>query len=218
MSTTIGYLRVSTQEQDVKKNKAGILELANDKKLGNVKWVEEKISGTKDWKERKLGEVVHGLGKGDNIVTSEISRLGRSTLQVLEVIKECRIRGVSVYAVKGGWEMNESISSKMTLILFGMVAEIERDFISERTKEGLAALKARGIRLGRPPGPGKSRLDVYKEEIIALLRTGSRKTYVSKKYGVTPAALHNWIRQNKIKVVEDMSAPAQVAQVSCATP
>ena len=88
MGRTIGYLRVSTIEQDLNKNKAGILALANDKKLGNVDWVEEKASGVKDWRKRKFGEVFTTLGTGDTVIVSELSRLGRSTLQILEIMKE----------------------------------------------------------------------------------------------------------------------------------
>jgi DNA invertase Pin-like site-specific DNA recombinase len=100
MKKTIGYLRVSTAEQDVEKNKADILRLANDMKLGSVDWVEEKVSGTKDWKKRKLGEVFDTLQAGDTIIVSELSRLGRSTLQILEIMKEAKEREVAVYAVK----------------------------------------------------------------------------------------------------------------------
>ena len=83
----VGYLRVSTADQDVAKNKADILKLANDKRLGHVEFVEEKVSGTKDWRKRKLGEVLETLQSGDTIIVSELSRLGRSTLQILEIMK-----------------------------------------------------------------------------------------------------------------------------------
>ncbi|MCK5506138.1 MAG: resolvase, partial [Thermodesulfovibrionia bacterium] len=85
-----------------------------------------------------------------------------------------------------------------------MIAEIERDLISERTKEGLRACKKAGIILGRPRGPGKSKLDKYKEEIIALLKVGSRQNYIAKKYGCTPATLTNWIKKNKISTKPDI--------------
>ncbi|MBV5342993.1 recombinase family protein, partial [bacterium] len=178
----MGYLRVSTTEQDVEKNRADILKLANEKKLGNVEWVEEKISGVKDWKKRKLGEVFSTLKKGDAVIVSELSRLGRSTLQILEIMKQAKENGIAVHAVKGGWSLNGSMESKIVLTMFAMIAEIERDLISERTKEGLRARKAAGVILGRPKGPGKSKLDQHKDEIIALLKNGSTKTFVAKKY------------------------------------
>jgi len=105
MARTIGYLRVSTVEQDLDKNKADIALLANDKKLGRVEWVEEKISGVKDWKKRKLGEVLVTLKKGDAVIVSELSRLGRSTLQILEIMHLAKNNGIAVHAVKGEWSL-----------------------------------------------------------------------------------------------------------------
>jgi len=100
--------------------------------------------------------------------------------------------------VKGGWELNGTIQSKVMAMAFSIASEIERDLISKRTKEALKALKAQGIKLGRPKGAGKSKLDQYREEIIALLKNGSTKRYVAKKYGTSPPNLHNWLRKNGI--------------------
>lgn len=194
MGRTIGYLRVSTVEQDLEKNKADILLLANEKRLGHVEWVEEKISGVKDWKNRELGAVFSTLRKGDVVIVSELSRLGRSTLQILEIMKEAKEKGIAVHAVKGGWTLNGSLESKIVLTMLAMIAEIERDLISERTKEGLRARKAAGVKLGRPKGPGKSKLDVHREEIVALLNNGSTKTFIAKRYGTSLPNLLNWLK------------------------
>jgi len=201
MVRTIGYLRVSTADQDLEKNKADILKLANEKQLGNVEWVEEKISGTKDWRKRELGAAFETLKEGDTVIVSELSRLGRSTLQILEIMKEAKERGVAVHAIKGGWSLNGSMESKIVLTMLAMIAEIERDLISERTKEGLRARKEAGVKLGRPKGPGKSKLDEHKEEIIALLKNGSTKTFVAKRYECSVPNLFNWLKMNGIKVV-----------------
>lgn len=198
MARTIGYLRVSTADQDLDKNKADILKLANEMKLGNVDWIEEKVSGTKDWKKRELGRTFDTLQEGDTIIVSELSRLGRSTLQILEIMQQAKERCIAVHAVKGGWSLNGSMESKIVLTMLAMVAEIERDLISERTKEGLRARKEAGVKLGRPKGPGKSKLDQYKEEIIALLNNGSTKTFVAKRYGCSVPNLFNWISRNEI--------------------
>lgn len=198
MARTIGYLRVSTADQDLEKNKADILMLANDKDLGRVEWIEEKVSGTKDWKKRELGRAFATLQDGDAIIVSELSRLGRSTLQILEIMEEAKKKGIAVYAVKGGRSFDGSMESKIVLTMLAMIAEIERDLISERTKEGLRARKEAGVKLGRPKGPGKSKLDQHKEEIIALLNNGSTKTYVAKRYGCSVPNLHNWIKSNGI--------------------
>ena len=199
MGRTIGYLRVSTSDQDLDKNRADILALANEKKLGNVDWVEEKVSGVKDWRKRRLGEVFGTLKKGDAVIVSELSRLGRSTLQILEIMKEAKEKGVAVHAVKGAWSLNGSMESKIVLTMLAIISEIERDLISERTKEGLRARKEAGVKLGRPKGPGKSKLDAHRDEIITLLNNGSTKTFVAKKYETSLPNLYNWLKINNLK-------------------
>ena len=138
---TVGYLRVSTQEQDLEKNKADILNFANDRNFGKVQWVEETVSGTKNWKDRKISGVIDELDKEDRIVTPELSRLGRSTLEVLSILKEAKDKGINVYSVKEGLELNGTIQSKIMSTMLALFAELERDFISQRTKEALRALR-----------------------------------------------------------------------------
>lgn len=196
----IGYLRVSTEGQETEKNKADVLHFANERKLGPVEWIEEKVSGIQDWRKRKLGEVLETLREGDVIITPELSRLGRSTLQVLEVIKTAKEKGIAVHAIKGGWSLNGSMESKVLLTVFAMVAEIERDLISARTKEGMKARTAAGVKMGRPKGPGKSKLDKYRPEIEALLANGSAKKFIAKRYDCTEATLYNWLDKNKIAI------------------
>jgi DNA invertase Pin-like site-specific DNA recombinase len=197
---TIGYLRVSTVEQDLEKNKHEILELANTKDFGKVEWVEEKVSGKKNWKLRKIKGVIDNLENGDRIIVPELSRLGRSMLEIMEMLSISKEKGISIYAVKGGWELNGSIQSKVMAMAFSIAAEIERDLISKRTIEALRARKAAGVKLGRPKGPGKSKLDEYREEIVALLKNGSTKSYVAKKYGTTLPNLYNWLKKNEIGI------------------
>src|SRR5210317_2518254 len=201
---TIAYLRVSTVEQDLEKNKADILSFANNKDFGKVKFVEEKVSGTKNWKSRKIKGVIESLNKGDRLIVPEFSRLGRSMLEIMEMLSILKDKEVNVYAVKGGWELNGSRQSKVMAMAFSIASEIERDLISKRTKEALKARKAAGVKLGRPKGPGKSKLDKYREEIVALLKNGSTKKYVAQKYGTTPPNLHNWIKKNKMDVKPEL--------------
>jgi DNA invertase Pin-like site-specific DNA recombinase len=196
---TVAYLRVSTVEQDLKKNRHEILELANSKGFGPVEFVEEKVSGIKNWKERKIKQIIDQLGTGDHLIVPELSRLGRSMLEIMEMLSIAKDKEINIYAVKGGWELNSSIQSKVVAMAFSIAAEIERDLISKRTKEALKARKAQGIKLGRPKGPGKSKLDKYREEITALLKNGSTKTYVAKKYETTLPNLYNWLKKNKIE-------------------
>jgi DNA invertase Pin-like site-specific DNA recombinase len=194
----IAYLRVSTADQNLEKNKADILAFANERKLGNVDWVEEKISGAKSWRTREIAKAVDDLTAGDSLIVPEISRLGRSTIQILEILAELKRKEVNVYAVKGSWTLNGSIESKVFLHLFALFSEIERDLISARTKEALKARKAAGVILGRPKGPGKSKLDKYRPEIESLLRNGSRINFIAERYGSSSPNLINWIKKNQI--------------------
>ena len=195
---TVAYLRVSTIDQDTEKNKNEILKLANDKDFGKVQFIEEKVSGKKSWKERKIKLIIDDLKEGDRLIVPELSRLGRSMLEIMEMLSIAKDKGIYIYAVKGGWELNGTIQSKVMAMAFSIAAEIEHDLISKRTKEALKARKAQGIKLGRPKGAGKSKLDKHREEIIALLKNGSTKKYVAKKYGTTSPNLINWIKKNNI--------------------
>ena len=203
MPKTISYLRVSSPQQDTDKNKADILKFVNDRKFGHVEFIEEKVTGKKSWKERKIKGIIDDLGKGDRLIVPELSRLGRSMLEVIEIIAVAKEKEISVYSVKGPWELNGTITSKVMCMVFAMVAEIEHDFISARVKEGLRQAKLQGKQLGRPPGPGKSKLDKYREEIIALLKTGSPKTYIARRYNSSLPNLHNWLKKNEINVIPE---------------
>lgn len=203
----IGYLRVSLESQDVEKNKTDILIWANNKGLGPVQWVEEKISGVKDWRKRKLAEAIETLGQDDWLIIPEFSRLARSTLQILEVLAELKKKGANVYCLKGDQHVNGSIESKVFLTMMALFSEIERDLISARTIEGLKARKAAGVQLGRPKGPGKSKLDQYRPEIESLLKNGATLTFVSKRYHTAPGNLMNWLSKNGIdrKAIPELS-------------
>ncbi len=198
---TIAYLRVSSIDQDIEKNKADILTLANDKNLGKVYFVEEKISGTVPWRKRKLADILDELQNGDNILVSELSRLGRSMLECMEILSIATQKSINIYAVKGNWQLDHSIQSKIIAMAFSMAAEIERDLISQRTKEALRVKKEAGIKLGRPCGPGKSKLDKYRPEIEAMLSNGSTQRFIAKRYGTTESNLFNWMKKHKLKNV-----------------
>jgi DNA invertase Pin-like site-specific DNA recombinase len=198
-SRTTAYLRVSTAEQDLQKNKADILFLANEKNLGKVDFVEETISGRVSWKKRKIAEVLENLEEGDNLLVSELSRIGRSMLEIMEVLSVAAQKKVNVYAVKGDWKLDNSLQSKIMAMVFSMASEIERDLISQRTKEALRIKKAQGVKLGRPKGPGKSKLDVFRPEIEALLNNGATQKFIAIRYGTTEANLHNWMKKHNIK-------------------
>ncbi len=195
---TIAYLRVSTQDQDLEKNKSDLLMLAHKCDLGKVAFVEEAVSGKVSWKKRRISEVINILNKGDNLIISELSRLGRSMLEVMEILSVCNQKGVNIYAVKGNWQLNNSIQSKIVAMAYALASEIERDLISQRTKEALRVKKENGVKLGRPRGKGKSKLDQYKPEIEALLANGATKRFVAKRYRVSEANLYGWLKKKSI--------------------
>ena len=196
---TTAYLRVSTIDQDLDKNKADILKLANSLELGHVHFEEEKLSGKISWRNRKIAKILDNAQPGDNIIVSELSRLGRSMLECMEILSIASKKGVNVYAVKGNWRLDSSIQSKIIAMAFAMAAEIERDLISKRTKEALVAKKTNGVRLGRPKGVGKSKLDQYRPEIEALLNNGSTQAFIAKRYNTTEANLHHWLLQRSLE-------------------
>jgi DNA invertase Pin-like site-specific DNA recombinase len=196
---TIAYLRVSTGDQDLEKNKFEILQLANDKGLGKVHWVEETMSGRVVWNKRLIANILNQLQSGDHLIVSELSRLGRSMLECMEILSRAAQKGIHVYAVKGNWRLDNSIQSKIVAMAFSMAAEIERDLISQRTKEALAARKQAGMVLGRPRGVGKSKLDAYRLEIEALLKNGSTQTFIAKRYSTTKSNLSRWLKQHDLK-------------------
>jgi len=167
--------------------------------LGKVIFIEEKISGTVSWKKRKIAPIIDELGAGDNLLVSELSRIGRSMLEIMQVLSIALEKGINVYAIKGNWQLDQTIQSKIIAIVFSMAAEIERDLISRRTKEALTSRKLAGVKLGRPRGVGKSKLDPFRPEITALLQNGSTQKFIAGRYKTTEANLSNWIKKNSIK-------------------
>ena len=196
---TIAYLRVSTTDQDIEKNKGDILYLASEKGLGKVEWVEEQASGRISWRKREVAQVLEELQSGDNLVVSELSRLGRSMLECMEILSIASQKKINIYAVKGNWQLDQSIQSKILAMAFAMAAEIERDLISQRTKEALAAKKKAGMKLGRPKGSGSSKLDKHRPEIEALLETGSTQRYIASRFNTTESNLSRWMKKHGLE-------------------
>jgi DNA invertase Pin-like site-specific DNA recombinase len=196
---TMAYLRVSTLDQDIEKNKDDILRLANYNKLGNVDFVEEKISGKTNWKDRKLAAVIDTLSKGDNLIVSELSRLGRTMLECMEILSIATQKGINVFTVKGKWRLSDSLQSKIVAVAYSMASEIERDLISQRTKEALKVRKERGVKLGRPKNSGKSKLDPFRSEIEGLLKNGATKPFIAKRYQTSVQNLYRWMSKNNIE-------------------
>ena len=197
--TTYSYLRVSTLEQNTEKNKSEILKFANDKKLGNVEFIEENISGKSNFKNRRLGILLDDMQHGDILIVPELSRIARSISQIFEVIEITKQKKITLYSLKENFCNNDkSLQSTIATTIFALVAQIERDLISLRTKEALQAKKQQGIKLGRPKGKGKSKLDEYKEEILRLVELKVPKTIIAKQYDTTVVNLYNFLKNCKV--------------------
>ena len=199
MRKTIAYLRVSTADQDLEKNKADILFFANHHDLGQVNFVEEVASGRKPWRERHIANILEQLQAGDVMIVAELSRLGRSMLECMEILALATQKHIRVYSVKGNWQLDDSIQSKIIALVFSMAAEIERDLISKRTIEALRFKKAQGMTLGRPKGIGKSKLDIFRPEIESLLANGATQKFIARRYHTTEANLHHWLKKHGLK-------------------
>lgn len=197
-STTFAYLRVSTNDQDLAKNKKDILLLAHSKNLGRVQFVEEIVSGKVNWRERKLGSIIADAKNGDSLIVSELSRLGRSMLECMEILSLASQKGLQIFAVKGNWHLDGTIQSKIIAMAFSMAAEIERDLISQRTTEALRAKKSAGIKLGRPKGPGRSKLDQHRPEIEALLNNGATQAFIAERYQTSRVNMHKWLSKHEL--------------------
>ena len=194
----IGYLRVSTGLQDSENQKLGILKLANEHGW-KVDFIEETVSGRVSYKERELGKVVKELKEGDVLIVSELSRLGRSMLEIMTLLCELVDRGIKLYAIKGNHRVDNSIQSKVMTMVLCMAAEIERELISQRTKEALQRMKKEGVKLGRPKGvPGKSKLDGKEEEIRKLLDKEVGIASLAKIYDCSWPTMKNFINK-KVK-------------------
>jgi len=192
------YLRVSTVEQDTEKFKYKVLEFAN-RQGWSVEFVEEQVSGRKSYKARRLGELVERLGKGDVLIVPELSRLSRSVREIWEILETLQKKSVRVCVLKQGLDLQgrQDMQEKVILGMFAMLAELERDWISERTREALEAKRRQGVRLGRPAG--KSKLDGREEEIKRLLEKKIAVAAIARLLGVNRLTVQKFIKTKKLK-------------------
>lgn len=196
------YIRVSTSKQDVENQRFEIDRFAKEKGLKVNTWVSEVISGTVSTKNRKLGSLLKKMKSGDILILTEVSRLGRSLLEVLTVLNQCVQKKYNLYTVKERYELDNSISSQMLAFAFGLMAEVERNLISMRTKEALARRKAAGQCLGRKKG-GKNvryKLDDKEKLIRSMLSQGCSKASICRKLKCNAKTLDNQLKRMKEKV------------------
>ncbi|BDQ36157.1 invertase [Pseudodesulfovibrio nedwellii] len=203
MGKAVAYVRVSTTKQDVESQENAILKYADSEDIKIHQWFKLEASSRKSIKERRIDELLNVLGDGDTLVVSELSRLGRSLSQIVLTIDELLGKGVTFVAIKQGMKLNgaKDITAKVQIAMFGLLAEIERDLISERTKMGLDAARAKGKTLGRPKGSkGKSKLDGREDEIVDLLQKGISRRALALYLKVAPPTLVNFIKSRNLSV------------------
>lgn len=174
MNKILAYLRVSTDKQDLNNQKLEILEFARKKDLKVDEFVEVMISSRKTSKQRRIDDLLERLVASDTLIVTEMSRLGRSTAEVIGLVNQLIARSIRVIVIKQNLDLNRhDMGSKIMVTVFSLLAELERDLISLRTKEALAAKKSQGIKLGKPKGTiQKSKFDKDKEKIKELLDLG----------------------------------------------
>lgn len=193
---TYGYIRVSTDKQTVENQRFEIIKFARAKNIVIDKWIEETISGTVSPDKRNLGKLIKCVQKGDSIICSELSRLGRSMFMIMSILNNLMENEVRVYTVKEGYILGQDIQSKVLAFAFSISAEIERNLIAVRTSEALRRRKALGQKLGRPKGRKNSRLKLSEKEgeIKRMLADGYSKSYIIKYLNVSSATLYNFFR------------------------
>lgn len=191
------YIRVSTEKQTSENQRFEIENYCKAKNISIDSWIDETKSGTIAISQRKLGGLLNKLQKGDTLIVSELSRLGRSLLQVMSMLNTCMQRGIIIYSIKENFELSDNINSKVLAFAFTLSAEIERKLISQRTKEGLARRRAEGVILGRPKGR-KTRIENHpcyhaRYKISEWINKGVSYSQIAKKLGVHRDTLHRFL-------------------------
>jgi DNA invertase Pin-like site-specific DNA recombinase len=195
-----GYIRVSTDKQTVENQRYEIEQYAKRNGITIDRWVEETVSSTKQLEKRKLGELLKKVKKGDRIIATEISRIGRNLLQVMGILNVCLTVGVQIYTIKDNFTLSSDIQSKVLAFAFGLAAEIERNLISQRTTEALRRIKAEGKILGRPKGRKSSHIKLTgtAEVIKRLLEKGNSRNSIARSLKVHRGTLAKYIVENSI--------------------
>ena len=199
LSMNYGYIRVSTEKQSIDNQKYEIMKFIDERKLLIDRWVQETVSSRKKLQDRELGNLIDNLNSGDRLICTELSRLGRSLLEVMSILNILMEKQVKVYATKEGYELADNINSQVLAFAFSLAAQIERSMISSRTKEALDRKRADGKKLGRPKGSrSKSILDDKVDNIKELVDKEVPVSSIAKILGVKRTTLDNFIRTRKL--------------------
>ena len=192
-----GYIRVSTDRQSVANQRFEINSFCEKENISVDGWIQETISGTKAAGKRQLGRLLRKVRKDDLIICAELSRLGRSMFMIMDILNTCMEKECRVWTIKEGYRLGEDIQSKVLAFAFGLSAEIERQLISQRTKEALARRKAEGMPLGRKEGSRNTRykLDAKARTIEDLLSRGISREKIARECGVSKGTLIRWLKR-----------------------
>lgn len=195
-----GYIRVSTDKQTVENQRYEINQFCQRNVVVIDKWIEETISGSKSLQDRKLGKLLKKMKKEDILICSELSRLGRNLLMIMGILNECMNRDIQVWTIKDNYRLGSDINSKVLAFAFGLSAEIERNLISQRTKEALARKKAEGVVLGRPKGrkSSKTKLTGQEKRIKELLDRRVSYSAIGRIVGVHRLTVSSFVKSGKI--------------------
>ena len=192
-----GYIRVSSDKQTIENQRFEISNFCEKNSLTIDVWVEETISGMTRVENRKLGKLLKRMKKGDVLICSELSRLGRNLLMIMGVLNECMNRDIQVWTIKDNYRLGSDINSKVLAFAFGLSAEIERNLISQRTKEALARKKAEGVVLGRPKGSksAKTKLTGMEKQIKKLLDKKVSYSAIGRILGVHRLTVSSFVKE-----------------------
>ena len=201
-----GYIRVSTDKQTVENQRFEILEFAKRNSLVLDSWIEETVSGTIRPENRALGKLLDSIQKDDLIICSELSRLGRSLFMIMSILNKLMEKGARIWTIKDGYRLGDDIQSKVLAFAFGLSAEIERNLISQRTKEALERKKAEGQKLGRPKGSTTetSKLDGAEIGATIMLMQGISVNQMAKLYGVHRNTVKKFIAAKQLGSQENI--------------
>ena len=196
-----GYIRVSSDKQTVENQRFEINKFASAEGLKIDGWIEETISGTKNYDKRKLGILLKRINKNDLIICAELSRLGRNLFMIMEILHICMNKECRVWTIKDNYRLGDDIQSKVLAFAFGLSAEIERNLISQRTKEALARKRSEGVILGRPKGKKSSRVKLSGKEdtIRTLLEQGVPKTKIATIFKVNRMTVTKFINEHIVQ-------------------